>query len=67
MTEEPPGSAMGRVAKKSGDPRKHHYVPVFYQEGFANDAGLLWVYDRNNGHIRNYTLFPFASRKTCMP
>jgi hypothetical protein len=32
--------------KKAADPRKHHYVPVFYQKGFTNDAGLLWVYDR---------------------
>jgi hypothetical protein len=28
------------------DPRKHHYVPVFYQKHFANAKGLLWVYDR---------------------
>jgi hypothetical protein len=27
-------------------PRKHHYVPVFYQKHFANADGLLWVYDR---------------------
>jgi len=27
-------------------PRKHHYVPVFYQKNFANSQGLLWVYDR---------------------
>jgi hypothetical protein len=32
--------------KRSKDPRKHHYVPVFYQRNFANEAGLLWVYDR---------------------
>jgi hypothetical protein len=32
--------------KRSRDPRKHHYVPVFYQNNFANDSGLLWVYDR---------------------
>ena len=29
-----------------GRPRKHHYVPVFYQGNFTNDKGLLWVYDR---------------------
>jgi hypothetical protein len=28
------------------EPRKHHYVPVFYQKNFANSRGLLWVYDR---------------------
>lgn len=27
-------------------PRKHHYVPKFYQKGFADAEGLLWVYDR---------------------
>jgi hypothetical protein len=26
--------------------KKHHYVPVFYQKGFADADGLLWVYDR---------------------
>ncbi len=30
-------------------PRKHHYVPVFYQSNFINDGGLLWVYDRKTG------------------
>jgi hypothetical protein len=29
-----------------GEPRKHHYVPVFHQRRFANSSGLLWVYDR---------------------
>ena len=28
------------------EPRKHHYIPVFYQNQFANSKGLLWVYDR---------------------
>jgi hypothetical protein len=28
------------------EPRKHHYVPVFYQKHFVNHKGLLWVYDR---------------------
>lgn len=27
--------------------RKHHYVPVFYQKGFADSEGLVWVYDRD--------------------
>lgn len=27
-------------------PRKHHYIPAFYQESFTNAKGLLWVYDR---------------------
>lgn len=28
------------------EPRIHHYVPVGYQKRFANERGLLWVYDR---------------------
>jgi Protein of unknown function (DUF4238) len=31
------------------EPRKHHYVPVFYQKHFVNHHGLLWVYDRSLG------------------
>ena len=31
---------------KQNDPRKHHYVPVFYQLGFTELDGLFWVYDR---------------------
>jgi hypothetical protein len=34
------------TTKKANDPRKHHYVPVFYQRRFVNENGLLWVYDR---------------------
>jgi hypothetical protein len=38
----------GKIVSNRGAnaPRKHHYVPVFYQRNFTNDAGLLWVYDR---------------------
>jgi hypothetical protein len=32
-------------ALMSDEPRKHHYVPVFYQKHSANSNGLLWVYD----------------------
>jgi len=28
------------------EPRKHHYIPVFYQKHFVNANGLIWVYDR---------------------
>jgi hypothetical protein len=49
MKVESASPAAVQKAKKVGDPRKHRYVPVFYQKGFANDAGLLWVYDRNKG------------------
>ena len=40
------------VQRKGKDPRKHHYVPVFYQRNFANEAGLLWVYDRRRGTFK---------------
>ncbi len=36
-------------------PRKHHYVPVFYQKNFANSQGLLWVYDRR---LKTYKELP---------
>jgi hypothetical protein len=38
--------AVNSGGKKSKDPRKHHYVPVFYQKNFVNEKSLLWVYDR---------------------
>lgn len=37
------------------EPRKHHYVPLFYQKYFANSKGLLWVYDRR---LRTYKELP---------
>jgi Protein of unknown function (DUF4238) len=43
---------------KSSDPRKHHYVPVFYQKNFTNDNDLLWVYDRRLGTYKE--LHPLA-------
>ena len=41
---------------KSREPRKHHYVPVFYQKNFTNDSELLWVYDRGLRALRMLTL-----------
>jgi hypothetical protein len=31
---------------KSNEPRRQHYVPEFYQVGFADADGLIWLYDR---------------------
>jgi hypothetical protein len=31
---------------KSNEPRRQHYVPAFYQGGFAETDGLIWLYDR---------------------
>ena len=36
-----------------GDARKHHYLPVFYQNLFINADGLSWVYDRGHGVYRH--------------
>jgi hypothetical protein len=49
--ERDQAATAGRTSggKKAKDPRKHHYVPVFYQSNFTNEAGLLWVYDRQRG------------------
>lgn len=37
------------------EPRKHHYVPVFYQKHFVNQHGLLWLYDRSLKTCRRST------------
>ncbi len=34
------------MKSKQNGPRKHHFVPVFFQKYFLNPNGLLWVYDR---------------------
>jgi hypothetical protein len=33
------------------DPKLHHYVPQFYLRRFADSAGRLWVWDRDNDRI----------------
>jgi hypothetical protein len=32
--------------KKQNGPKRHHYVPVFYQKGFIETNERLWLYDR---------------------
>jgi hypothetical protein len=54
----PAAPAMVGLATVSADenqPKKHHYVPVFYQRYFTNDKGLLWVYDRK---LKTYKELP---------
>lgn len=46
MSKEQATENLNRRDKKANDPRKHHYVPVFYQSNFVNENGLLWMYDR---------------------
>lgn len=41
-----PSPARATQNRSGKGPRKHHYVPLFYQKHFANVAELLWVYDR---------------------
>jgi hypothetical protein len=41
--EEASSEGSSCLNKKANDPRKHHYVPVFYQRNFVNEKGLLWV------------------------
>jgi Protein of unknown function (DUF4238) len=31
---------------KLNEPRRHHYVPQFYQKGFSDTDERLWLYDR---------------------
>lgn len=45
MVADDPSISTAR-SQKTKPPRKHHYVPIFYQSNFTNDSGLLWVYDR---------------------
>ncbi len=54
MTENEAAFAAAKTAetKKAKDPRKHHNVPVFYQNNFVNERGLLWVYDRGRATYR---------------
>jgi hypothetical protein len=37
---------------KNKPPRRHHYIPQWYQAGFADNEGLLWVYDRQTQRFR---------------
>lgn len=32
-------------------PKRHHYVPRFYLERFANARGILWVFDKHTDRI----------------
>ena len=33
--------------KKQNGPKRHHYVPVFYQKCFTETDERLWLYDRH--------------------
>lgn len=37
------------------NPKRHHYLPQFYLEGFCNDEGGLWVYNDKDNSIKNLT------------
>jgi hypothetical protein len=36
------------------NPKRHHFLPEFYLNGFARD-GLLWLYDRGRKQYRRQT------------
>ena len=36
------------------NPKRHHFLPEFYLNGFARD-GLLWLYDRDRKQYRRQT------------
>jgi hypothetical protein len=38
---------------KSNEPRRQHYVPISYQNGFADPDGRIWLYDRNTQKYTN--------------
>lgn len=33
---------------KSSPKKKHHYIPVFYLNGFTNSSDCLWIYDKDD-------------------
>jgi len=44
--------------------RKHHYVPVFYQKGFADANEMLSVYDRKLHTYKELHPLLFVEAKT---
>lgn len=36
-------------------PKRHHYLPICYLEGFTDEKGLLWVFDRMENQCRRQT------------
>lgn len=48
--------------KKYSASARHHFVPVFYIKGFANDSGLLYVYDKKED---NFIKQPKSPKSIC--
>lgn len=43
------GFDINRILKKNSS--RHHYIPRFLLEGFANSDGLIYIYDKNQNKI----------------
>lgn len=43
--------------------RRHHYLPQMYLRGFANDAELVWVFDRQNNTYLHQGIINTAVKK----
>jgi len=40
---------------KSNEPKKHHFIPIFYQKGFLSEDGGLFAYKKKYGGIRDWS------------
>jgi Protein of unknown function (DUF4238) len=43
--------------------RRHHYLPQMYLRGFADDADLVWVFDRHNNTYLHQGVINTAVKK----
>src|ERR1022692_3248055 len=43
--------------------RRHHYLPQMYLRGFAYDADLVWVFDRQNNTYLHQGIINTAVKK----
>lgn len=43
--------------------RRHHYLPQMYLRGFADDDGLVWVFDRQNNTFLHQGVINTAVKK----
>ena len=43
--------------------RRHHYVPQMYLRGFADEADLVWVFDRQNNSYLHQGVMNTAVKK----
>src|SRR6266446_6167352 len=46
-----------------GEPKLHHFVPQFHLRRFADDRGLLWVWDRDRDRVISATPKSIAAER----